>query len=359
VNDSEPTGAAHAPCVPPANDPHPDRRLVAAVVAVGVAVASAYPACRAAAVVLWPAKRLVVDPPGERLRFALLEAFFVACVFALGATLGSFLNVVVHRLPRGRSPLQGRSHCPACGHQIRARDNIPIVGWLRLGGRCRDCGVLIAARYPIVEAVCGCIVMALFGWELLSGGATIPVRQPSRQFGMESSLLTPQADLLGLFLFHAAVLLVLVVWTLVAGDGGTLPRGHRFRMLATAALVPVAWPALHPVPVLPGATEPAWLMSGLAVSVVGMAAGGLLGRLAGRSVALAWWPTACLALWGAACGWQAALGTALVFAALAGIDRLLARRSVWLPLPLPWLLLAAAVIHLSAWRAIHGLLAPG
>jgi prepilin signal peptidase PulO-like enzyme (type II secretory pathway) len=329
------------------------------VVAAVMSVALAYPVSRAVATLLWPVKRLVAEPLGDRARFVLLEAIVVACVFTLGATLGSFLNVVVHRLPRGRSPLQGRSHCPACGHQIRARDNIPILGWLRLGGRCRDCGVLIAACYPIVEAVCGSIVLALFGWELLSGGATIPIRQPNRLPGMDSILLHPQSDLVGLFLFHAAVLLVLVVWTLVAADGGRLPRGHLLRVLTTVALLPVVWPPLHPVPVLPGAAEPAWLIQGLAVSVVGLAVGGLLGRLAGRSVALTWWPTACLALWGAACGWQAALGTALVCAVLAGTDRLLARHSVWLPLPLPWLLLAAAVIHLSAWRAIHLLFMPG
>lgn len=75
----------------------------------------------------------------------------------LGLCLGSFLNVVVHRLPRGLSLLRPGSRCPRCQHPIRPWDNLPVVGYLILGGRCRDCRETISIRYPLVEllgAVC-------------------------------------------------------------------------------------------------------------------------------------------------------------------------------------------------------------
>ncbi len=73
----------------------------------------------------------------------------------LGLVVGSFLNVVAHRVPAGASIVAPGSACPACGHPIRPRDNIPVLGWLLLRGRCRDCGTAISARYPIVEAFTG------------------------------------------------------------------------------------------------------------------------------------------------------------------------------------------------------------
>ncbi len=81
----------------------------------------------------------------------------LASVFAalLGTAIGSFLNVVVHRLPRGESLSHPGSHCPSCGHAVRTRDNIPVVSWLLLRGRCRDCGNPISARYPLLEAATG------------------------------------------------------------------------------------------------------------------------------------------------------------------------------------------------------------
>jgi leader peptidase (prepilin peptidase)/N-methyltransferase len=72
-----------------------------------------------------------------------------------GLAIGSFLNVVVWRLPRGESLAKPPSACPNCGHEIRARDNVPVLGWLILRGRCRDCGEPISPRYPIVEAFTG------------------------------------------------------------------------------------------------------------------------------------------------------------------------------------------------------------
>jgi len=69
----------------------------------------------------------------------------------LGVVIGSFLNVVVHRVPAGRSVVAPASACPQCGHAIRRRDNVPVLSWLVLRGRCRDCGAPISVRYPAVE----------------------------------------------------------------------------------------------------------------------------------------------------------------------------------------------------------------
>lgn len=71
----------------------------------------------------------------------------------IGLSVGSFLNVVVHRVPRGLSVVRPASACPACGAAIRRRDNVPLVSWLVLRGRCRDCGAPISVRYPAVEAL--------------------------------------------------------------------------------------------------------------------------------------------------------------------------------------------------------------
>ena len=80
-----------------------------------------------------------------------------------GLFIGSFLNVVIWRVPRGESVVKPRSRCPQCGHEIRGRDNIPVVSWLLLRGRCRDCKTRVSARYPIVELATG-VLFGLLAW---------------------------------------------------------------------------------------------------------------------------------------------------------------------------------------------------
>jgi leader peptidase (prepilin peptidase)/N-methyltransferase len=79
----------------------------------------------------------------------------VGFAFALGLVVGSFLNVVIHRLPRGESIVLPGSHCPACGHTITAWENLPVLSYLWLRGRCRSCGAAISPRYPLVELLTG------------------------------------------------------------------------------------------------------------------------------------------------------------------------------------------------------------
>ncbi len=89
-----------------------------------------------------------------------------AAAFVLGLVIGSFLNVCIHRLPLSQSIVHPRSACPACAHPIRAYDNIPVVSYLILRGRCRDCGARIHWRYPLVELLTGAfaaLTAATFG----------------------------------------------------------------------------------------------------------------------------------------------------------------------------------------------------
>ena len=86
-----------------------------------------------------------------------------------GLIIGSFLNVVIHRWPRGRSVVKPRSHCVRCRKFIAWRDNIPLVSYVVLGGRCRYCGKPISLRYPAVELLTG----LLFFYFVYSAGATI------------------------------------------------------------------------------------------------------------------------------------------------------------------------------------------
>lgn len=87
--------------------------------------------------------------------------FALTVAAAYGMVFGSFLNVVVHRLPRGMSLLRPGSHCPACGTPVRWFDNVPVLSYLLLGGRCRACRVAISPRYPLVELASGALTVAV------------------------------------------------------------------------------------------------------------------------------------------------------------------------------------------------------
>lgn len=100
-----------------------------------------------------------------------VTAVVVAFCWVLGLVIGSFLNVVVWRVPRGESVVHPPSACPACGHRIRAYDNVPVVSWLVLRGRCRDCRSPISVRYPLVESGTAVVFAAVglrfgAGWDL-------------------------------------------------------------------------------------------------------------------------------------------------------------------------------------------------
>lgn len=81
-----------------------------------------------------------------------MTALVVVGATLFGLAVGSFLNVVIHRVPLHQSVVTPRSRCPSCRTTLRARDNVPLVSWVLLGGRCRHCAQPISARYSLVEA---------------------------------------------------------------------------------------------------------------------------------------------------------------------------------------------------------------
>lgn len=85
----------------------------------------------------------------------------IVVIALLGLAIGSFLNVVIHRIPMHESLVRPPSHCPACGHRIRNRHNIPVLGWLLLRGRCAHCRVRISVRYPLVELLTAVLFVAV------------------------------------------------------------------------------------------------------------------------------------------------------------------------------------------------------
>ncbi len=104
--------------------------------------------------------------------------FLVVWGGLIGLVVGSYLNVLAHRLPLGVSTVTPRSRCPACGAAIRVRDNLPVVSWLLLRGRCRDCRTPISARYPLIEATAGILFagcVARFGFTPRAAVAAILV----------------------------------------------------------------------------------------------------------------------------------------------------------------------------------------
>ena len=100
-----------------------------------------------------------------------MVATFALGVF--GSIIGSFLNVVIYRVPAGRSLMRPASACGSCGHEIRWYDNVPVISWVLLRGRCRDCSAPISVRYPLVE-LGSAVFFALVAWHFLPAVLTAP-----------------------------------------------------------------------------------------------------------------------------------------------------------------------------------------
>ncbi len=99
-------------------------------------------------------------------------------LITFGACVGSFTNVVVWRLPRQESVVYPGSHCPRCGHAVRWHDNLPLLGWLLLAGRCRDCSSSISWRYPVVESLSALLWLSTMLVSSGGGGGVEPSLQP-------------------------------------------------------------------------------------------------------------------------------------------------------------------------------------
>jgi len=97
-----------------------------------------------------------------------MSLFMYGLVFVFGLIIGSFLNVCIYRIPLGKSLVRPGSACPGCASPIKPYDNIPVLSYLILGGRCRQCKAVISPRYPAVELLTGLLFLALF----VKGGPT-------------------------------------------------------------------------------------------------------------------------------------------------------------------------------------------
>lgn len=173
--------------------------------------------------------------------------FVLTVVAAYGLVLGSFLNVVIHRLPRGLSVVRPRSHCPSCGMPIAWFDNLPLLSYLLLRGRCRRCREPISARYPLVEAGTAAVLVAVvsrFGLglegieaaifvllllplavidlehHLLPDWLTLPGIAVGLGFSFAGGLAPPGEAAVGALLGAALPLLVIVLYRLIRGVEG-------------------------------------------------------------------------------------------------------------------------------------------
>lgn len=175
-------------------------------------------------------------------------AFLLLAVAVLGAMVGSFLNVVIHRLPREESVVFPHSHCPSCGTAIRPYDNVPIVSWVALRGRCRACRAPISARYPAVEL----LTAALFALTFWAGGGL--------------TLALP---------FDLAFVAAIVALVFIDAEHMLLPNAITYPGLAVAAVARLFAYNLYGVGFLcaPPDCPPAWALS-LLNSVLGAVVGG-------------------------------------------------------------------------------------
>lgn len=235
----------------------------------------------------------------------------VAWLSILGAAVGSFINVVVWRLPRGGNLIEPPSQCPKCRRPIRWYDNVPILSWFLLRGRCRNCRAPISGRYPLVEGVCfvSFLVLAI----LICGlhGVNLP---PRRHVVGEGILLTSGwsgRELYGIFLFHQLLWCTLLTAGLIEYDGHRAGWRVYAPVFSLAGVAGSAVPALYPVPVWQGVEG--W-SAGIATAAAGLAAGAVPGWLLSR-----WEPAPRrngvwlgLASSGMVLGWQAAVGLAVL-----------------------------------------------
>ena len=277
------------------------------------------------------------------LSLTLAEILAAVWLFAMGGAIGSFLNVVVYRLPAGLSIDRPRSHCPTCKHPIRWYDNVPILGWIILRGRCRDCGEPFSIRYPLVETATAVIFLAVGLFEGISGAANLPTRPQVFDGGV---FVLPLNDfqLAGLVAWHLLLLSTLMAAVLIEFDGHR-PPVRLFGPAAVAGiLAPAIWPYLHPVPV-------AWGIDGVSAGLADSLAGLTAGLLGGLVAACLVGPTqrrgllAASACTGLYLGWQAAVVLAIVTTSM-GLVMRLARR----------LLPKLGRIPATAWLAVGSLI---
>lgn len=251
---------------------------------------------------------------------------FFSAVF--GGAIGSFLNVVVYRLPNGLSLLAPPSHCPVCKEPIRWFDNVPVFGWIMLGGRCRHCRCWIPIRYPAVEAFSAAMFAAVAAVEFPPIQAIYP--------------------------FHLTLLCTLLCSALIEVDGNRPPVRLFVFAFVVGIVAPLAWPIARPSAV--GLDLPP-MDDAMVTSLLGLAAGatlaGLVWKVSSSGLRLG---LMCVGLF---LGWQAV--AAIVLATVVIHGALLSTRYAWKKPRIPasvslmaaataWILIGARLVSASrAW----------
>jgi leader peptidase (prepilin peptidase)/N-methyltransferase len=333
------------------------------------------------------------------------HAVLLAGLFVLGAVFGSLLNVAIYRLPREerfwramRYMVYPPSHCPRCGERIRWYDNTPILGWLLLRGRCRDCRGTISIRYPLIEFLTGLLFALVFAFEVPNWWNPIP--EPSSVYHELGPVgfggwLSPAAIVYWRLAFHLVLVIALIVATFIDIDLRVIPDAVTLPAMAIGLLgncgLGQVWIAplwyqtgamktsatgygmllrgLFPPWLIgewfaPGAPlgVPAWMsahphLHGLCVSLAGIVVGGgliwavrIVGQWALRREAMGFGDVILMAMIGSFIGWQ---GTLIVFI-LSLISAVLVAIPLWLvwrdhELPYgPYLSAGAFILLLSA-----------
>ncbi|MEO1525852.1 MAG: prepilin peptidase [Planctomycetota bacterium] len=179
-----------------------------------------------------------------RIRSAKLVVF---AIFAyLGACVASFLNVVAASAPRGEAIGLRSSFCPKCEQRICRLDNIPLLSYLMLQGRCRSCGVVIPVRYFVVELIGFGIFASLFLYELTTGAANVPGFLHYTYTGIVWIILYAKWPVIGIFVFHAFLFSALLMFVLMEVDGLRCPRWMSFSLVALFAIIATLGPHMQP-----------------------------------------------------------------------------------------------------------------
>ncbi len=289
-----------------------------------------------------PLHRIELDAlsPDQVLAQRVLEVFTFGWFVCIGAVVGSFLNVVIYRWPAGLSLLYPPSRCGTCGAPILMRHNLPIMGWIKLRGRCYACDARISVRYPLIEATIAILFLLVAMLEFTSGGANLPVRAPNTYAGVLWTVWHLKFDLLALYLFHVNLLTGLVAAAMIAWDGHRQPTKLLAYLAVTTVVPAILRVDLLPVPLAPLGTQvanlppAAWWWHPVGTTCAGLITGLLVGGLswsivfgkrseAGRMVVV---DLALLAgIVGAAVGWQAAISYVLLAMLFAAAGAVIAR----------------------------------
>ncbi len=202
----------------------------------------------------------------------MLDWICLLYVIAMGACVGSFLNVVVYRLPLGRSLISPPSSCPKCSHQLAWHDNVPVLGWLWLRGKCRYCRNPISVQYPLVEALTGAIFGVAYilyyflGW---GGGGfrDIGIGETWIVLAMHLILL---AGLLAATMIDARLFIIplQIPWFVTVAAAVLLPASAAIYPI-TASVVPGEWVWFMPFT--------GWLLPLADGGLMGLALGGMVG----------------------------------------------------------------------------------